>query len=264
MQIKRLLAAAILLPPFYFYVMKLPGSYFFALLLSIALLAMWEFYSMYRVDALMKGAGMVCGGCIFFAAYLTGDPLPYVSLPAFMTIFAIRLFGRREPGSSLRDISYTILALLYIPCLLSFQLLIRQLGGPRWIIFLFGCVWIADSFALYVGKGMGRRKLYAEVSPNKTVAGAVGSVVGGAFSGWLLNLVLVRALDPWKAALMGLIIGTTTIIGDLVESMFKRDAGVKDSSTIIPGHGGVLDKVDGVLFAGPILYWVSVAAGLME
>jgi phosphatidate cytidylyltransferase len=263
MQIKRVLVAAVLLPPFYFYIMKLPEFYFFALLLVLSVLAQWEFYTMYRVGGLMKNSGMFFGICMLCAAYFSRNPYPYVSMLAFMAIFTIRLFGKRDPSSSLRDISFTILALLYIPGLLSFQFLLRH-NGPQWIIFLFGCVWIADSFALYMGKSMGRRKLYAEVSPNKTVAGAVGSLVGGAFAGWLLNLALVHTMEVWEAALIGMIIGATTIIGDLVESMFKRDAGVKDSSSIIPGHGGVLDKVDGVLFAGPVFYWISVAAGLME
>jgi phosphatidate cytidylyltransferase len=263
MQIKRVLVAAVLLPPFYLYVMKLPEVWFFALLLVLSVLAQWEFYTMYRVDGLMRNSGIFLGICMLFAAYLSKNPYPSLSMPSFMAIMAIRLFGRRDPSSSLRDISSAILALLYIPGLLSFQLLLRH-DAPQWIIFLFGCVWIADSFALYVGKGMGKRKLYTEVSPNKTVAGAVGSLAGGALAGLLLNLALFHTMDFRKAALIGLVIGATTVVGDLVESMFKRDAGVKDSSSIIPGHGGILDKIDGVLFAGPVLYWVGVATGLME
>lgn len=263
MQIKRLLAAAIFLPPFYFAVMKLPEVSFFALLLVVSVIAQWEFYSMYRIGGLMRVAGMFFGAVLFVTLYFWRSFFPHALMLSVMVIAAVRLFSERDPSFSLRDISPAMLAVLYIPGLLSFQLLLRH-NGPQWIIFLFGCVWIADSFALYVGKSMGRRKLYAEVSPNKTVAGAVGSLAGGAFSGWLLNLLLVHATDAWKAALLGMIIGATTILGDLVESMFKRDAGVKDSSSIIPGHGGILDKIDGVLFAGPVLYWVSVATGLME
>jgi phosphatidate cytidylyltransferase len=145
---------------------------------------------------------------------------------------------------------------------LSFQLLLRH-DRPEWIIFLFGCVWIADSFAYYIGKSLGRRKLYVEVSPNKTVAGAFGSLFGGCLAGWFLDAVLVHALGPWRAVVSGLAIGAITIVGDLAESMIKRDAGVKDSSNIIPGHGGVLDKIDGVLFAGPLLYCVVRAIGVI-
>ena len=263
MQIKRVLVAAVLLPPFYFYIMKLPEVFFFALLLVVSVLAQWEFYTMYRIEGLMKTFGMLFGICTLCAARLTGNPYSSVSMLAFMAIITARLFGRRDPSSSLRDISCAVLALIYVPGLLSFQLLVRH-AGPQWIIFLFGCVWLADSCALYVGKNLGKKKLYAEVSPNKTVAGAVGSLVGGAFSGVVLNRLLLHEMDAWGAALLGMIVGATTVVGDLAESMFKRDAGVKDSSTLIPGHGGVLDKVDGALFAGPVLYWVSVAMGLMR
>jgi phosphatidate cytidylyltransferase len=110
--------------------------------------------------------------------------------------------------------------------------------------------------AYYIGKGFGKRKLYVEMSPNKTVAGATGSVIGGATGALLLQTVIVPQLTAPSAVFAGIMIGIVTIVGDLVESMFKRDAGVKDSGGIIPGHGGVLDKVDGALFAGPVLYWI--------
>jgi len=177
MHAKRLVVAVILLPLFYLSIMRLPEVVFFVLLLTASIIAQWEFYTMYRIDGLMKNSGMFFGILMLAAAYISKNPFPYVSMLAFMVIFAIRLFGRRDPSSSLRDISFTILALLYIPGLLSFQFLLRQ-NGPEWIIFLFGCVWISDSFAFYVGKTLGRRKLYREVSPNKTVAGAVGSLTG--------------------------------------------------------------------------------------
>ncbi len=261
MHLKRLAVAAVLLPLFFLYIMKLPEVYFFSLLLAASIIAQWEFYSMYRLSGLMTGAGILFGISVLSYVYLFGHP--YILLPAVMVIFVIRLLGRRDPGNSLRDVSFTVLALLYIPGLLSFQLLLRHYG-PEWIIFLFGCVWLSDSFAYYIGKGVGKRKLYREVSPNKTVAGAVASVIGGCLSGWFLDAMIVHAMGPRKAVMIGLVIGVTTIAGDLVESMFKRDAGVKDSSGIIPGHGGLLDKIDGVLFAGPVLYWVSRAAGVIE
>lgn len=263
MHAKRLVAALVLLPLFYLSVMRLPDVFFFVLLLTTSIVAQWEFYTMYRIDGLMKNSGMFFGILILLGAYISKSHFPYVLMLVFMAVFVIRLFGRRDPSSSLRDISFTILALLYIPGLLSFQLLLRQ-SGPAWIIFLYGCVWLADSFALYVGKTLGKRKLYREVSPNKTVAGAVGSLMGGALSGWLLNLLLLHSMSLFESLMVGFIIGATAIVGDLVESMFKRDAGVKDSSAIIPGHGGVLDKIDGALFAGPVLYWVSSAIGAIK
>ena len=260
MHAKRLLVAALLLPLFYFSVMGLPEWCFFALLLTASALAQWELYSMYRVTGLMKNSGILFGVLMLTAAYMSGDPFPPVSMLVVMIIFAIRLFGLRNPSSSLRDISFALLSLFYIPGLLAFQVLLRH-NGPQWIIFLYGCVWISDSAAYYIGKSIGKRKLYLEISPNKTIAGAVGSLIGGSLSGWMLNMVLVHSMGAGESFVVGAIIGAVTIIGDLVESMLKRDAGVKDSSGIVPGHGGILDKIDGVLFAGPVLYLVSGILG---
>ena len=264
MHAKRVVVAVVLLPLFVIAVMGFPEAVFLFLLLTVSVVAQWEFYTLCRVEGLMKNSGIFFGIFLLGAAYVSQSAFPFVAIAAFMAIFTIRLFGRRDPSSSLHDISLAALGLLYVPCLLSFQVLLRH-SGPQWIIFLFGCVWISDSAAYYVGKAIGRRRLYREVSPNKTVAGAVGSLAGGALSGWLLNVALLHTImTVWGSLMVGLIVGATTIVGDLVESMFKRDAGVKDSSTLIPGHGGVLDKIDGALFAGPVLYWVSHAAGLVR
>jgi phosphatidate cytidylyltransferase len=102
------------------------------------------------------------------------------------------------------------------------------------------------------------------VSPHKTVAGAAGSVIGGVLAVFILKAVLLPLLTVSSALIIGVIIGIISIIGDLVESMFKRDAGVKDSSTLIPGHGGILDKIDGALFAGPVLYWMLIILRIIE
>ncbi|MBS1233330.1 MAG: phosphatidate cytidylyltransferase, partial [Nitrospirae bacterium] len=110
--------------------------------------------------------------------------------------------------------------------------------------------------AYYIGKSIGKRRLYREVSPNKTVAGAGGSVIGGMVGALLLRMLIVPQLGLLPTLFIGVMVGIISIIGDLVESMFKRDAGVKDSGAIIPGHGGILDKIDGALFAGPFLYWI--------
>jgi phosphatidate cytidylyltransferase len=263
MHAKRLLSAVVLLPLFYLSVMRLPEAVFLFLLFTASVVALWEFFTMYRIDGLMRHSVVVLGLLMLAAAHLARNAFPHVFVLACMVLFTIRLFGVRDPSSALRDISFALIAFVYIPVLLSFQLLLRQ-NGPAWIIFLYGCVWASDSFALYVGKAFGKRKLYREVSPNKTMAGAVGSLFGGALSGWLLNLLLLHAMTALQSLAIGVIIGATTIVGDLVESMFKRDAGVKDSATIIPGHGGVLDKIDGALFAGPVLYLVSVALSLVK
>lgn len=262
MPLKRVIVAFILLPILYLYLMKLPAAYFFGLLLAISVIAQAEFYAMYRISGLMRLAGMFFGCLILAAIFGFKGLLPDLLIISFMAIATLRLIGKKDPAASLHDIAPVILTLLYIPVALGFQLKLRE-NGPEWILFLYGCVWASDSLAYFIGKTIGKRKLYAEVSPNKTIAGAFGSLLGGVMAGCLLSMIFIPSMPLWKSGLAGISIGATTIIGDLVESMFKRDAGIKDSGTIIPGHGGILDKIDGVLFAGPVFYWLARSLALL-
>jgi phosphatidate cytidylyltransferase len=263
MHLKRLIVAAVLLPLMYYYVMYLPSEYFLFLLITISLLAMSEFYSMYYVQGILRYAALFSGASILCVAYFRQDLLRDMIIISIMAVMVIRLFYKRDPVSSLSDIAAPVIGLLYVPGLLSFQTLLKK-GGPEWIIFLYGTVWASDSLAYYIGKGIGKRRLYKEISPNKTVAGAAGSVIGGIIGALIFKAAVARQLTVANAVSLGIMIGIISIIGDLVESMFKRDAGVKDSGVIIPGHGGILDKIDGSLFAGPVLYWALIVMKIMD
>ncbi|MEJ2696084.1 MAG: phosphatidate cytidylyltransferase [Candidatus Sulfobium sp.] len=263
MHIKRLIVAAILVPFLYAVVMFLPAEYFFFLIVILSSLALLEFYAMFRLEGLMKYIGMLWGAALLAVFYTSREHFATVVFLFLLTIMTVRLFFKNDPESSHGDVSIAVLGLLYIPGLLTFQLGLAK-ASPIWIIFLYASVWAADSLAYYVGKGIGRRKLYERISPNKTVEGAVGSVIGGILGALFINAVLLHLVSLSQVILLGLSMGVVTIIGDLVESMFKRDAGVKDSSHIIPGHGGVLDKIDGVTFAGPVLYWFCLGLGLIR
>jgi phosphatidate cytidylyltransferase len=259
--LKRLIVAAVLLPVVYLYIMYLPSRYFLFLLIFVSLLAMSEFYSMYHVGGTLRYLCLFFGACILGISYISKDFLLDAIILSIMAIIGMRLLIKRDPLSALYDISPPILGLLYIPVLLAFQTWIRKLG-PEWIIFLYASVWASDTLAYYLGKWIGKRRLYKDVSPNKTVAGAVGSLIGGLIGVLLLRVTIVSPLTISSAVLIGIMIGTISIVGDLVESMFKRDAGIKDSGVIIPGHGGILDKIDGVLFTSPVLYWILKVMGV--
>jgi phosphatidate cytidylyltransferase len=257
---QRIITAAIVLPLAVLYVMLLPPIFFTLLLCAAAAIGVHEFYTMYKVGDPYNRVGIGLAILIPLAAHLPGGALDYLAL-AFIVLAAIRLFAKRTPEDALKDTAPIMLGMLYIPPLLAFQAGIRAIG-PEWIIFLYGTIWGADSAAYYIGKNIGKKKLYESMSPNKTVEGGVASVVGGALCALILSRLLGAGITPGQAMLIGTVIGAVTIVGDLVESMFKRDAGVKDSGTIIPGHGGVLDKIDGVLFAGPVLYWALRVLGI--
>jgi phosphatidate cytidylyltransferase len=261
MHLKRLIVAAVLLPALYFYIMYLPQGYFSFLLISVSLIAMSEFYHMYRVTGIFRYACLLLGISILGVSYMYHDHLMDMAAISVMILMVMRLLLKRDPVTSLADIATPIVGLLYVPLLFSFQAELRKLG-PEWVIFLYASVWASDSMAYYIGKGIGKRKLYREVSPNKTVAGAAGSLIGGITGALILRALIVPQITAPEALFIGATIGIISVIGDLIESMFKRDAGVKDSGILIPGHGGILDKIDGSLFAGPVLYWVLTASGI--
>jgi phosphatidate cytidylyltransferase len=254
MGIKRLITAALFLPLFVLYILKMPPIYFVVLVALVSTVSFVEFCSMYRAGVLLKLAGAALGIAMIAATYISGE-IAEILIISIIVVAAGRLFSKRKPDSSLADIAPVIVGLLYIPGLLGYQVAIRK-EGPEMVIFLYAAVWGGDALAYYIGKSIGKRKLYVEMSPKKTVAGAVASIVGGGGCAVIIRFAMVPDMSIGKAVVAGMAIGVTTVVGDLVESMFKRDAGVKDSSSFIPGHGGFLDKIDGSLFAGPVFYWM--------
>ncbi len=168
-------------------------------------------------------------------------------------------------GAGLLVLLYIAYPLTLIPRILAVE------DGTALLLFLFLCVWCGDIAALYVGRNFGRHKLAPAISPNKTWEGSVASVLGSVLFG--LGLVLLGdrlgAHDPastrlhtswpwWQFALLAILLNVAAQIGDLAESALKRGVGVKDSGTLLPGHGGILDRIDALLFAAPVL-WVVLA-----
>jgi len=202
---------------------------------------------------------------------------------SLVLILLIELF--RNKGSLFLNAGYTILGVVYVGLFLGALIGIRELFGnefPHWllqrhiggttgisdpsihattyawggltIISIFASIWICDTAAYFGGLAMGRHKLFERVSPNKTWEGALWGFVGAVLTMVAAQKFLIPYLELHQAIMIGLIIGVFGQIGDLVESLFKRDAGVKDSSNIIPGHGGVFDRFDSLIFVSPILY----------
>lgn len=259
MQGKRLVIAAVVIPLLFLYVMYLPSVFFMALVMVVALFAQHEFYSMCRLERACGIAGMLCGALLVALVYLGVQGEGTVIAAALIVFSCVRLFSRRAPEGALRDVACTFAGFIYVPLLLSYLVRVREFG-PQWVVLLGGCVWAADSAAYYIGKGLGKRKLYPSISPNKTVAGAVGAFAGAVAVSVGLSR-LTGTLHAEGAVLVGFVIGAASVVGDLAESMFKRDAGIKDSSTILAGHGGFLDKVDGFVFVSPLVYWMLVGLG---
>lgn len=197
-------------------------------------------------------AGAWSGGVDGIAAGLT---------TGFTLIFAWTVLVGRVEGSVIRLAGGTLLLLYPTWALSHLMFFLNTDPGRRALLFVLLCVWVCDSAAYYVGSAVGRRKLSPRISPNKTVAGAVGGTVSAVGAAVLLKMF---SLVPWSIAFAvsaGFAVAVLGQLGDLAESMIKRDADMKDSGSLIPGHGGMMDRVDALLFTVPVCYYYLLAAG---
>ncbi|MBF0338870.1 MAG: phosphatidate cytidylyltransferase [Nitrospirae bacterium] len=257
MHAKRLIVAAIVLPLFYCYVMYLPRGFFLFLICLISFISQAEFLAMYKVRDHQRYLFALLGIIPICMTYKYNDiPTALITVMLAMVLFG-RLFVRKYPENALMDIAPYIVSFLYIPVMLSYFIKLMSIG-PEIVIFLCAVIWGADSFALYAGKTIGRRSLYKQMSPNKTIEGAIAAIIGAVICSALLKAYFALHLSFEKTFLVGIVLALVGIAGDLAESMFKRDANVKDSGSLLPGHGGILDKIDGMLFAAPALYHMLI------
>jgi len=270
--LKRELAAAVAIPVVLGILFGLSAIYFDVLVAVIALAALWEFYRIAEKTWLpvAKTVGIL-GWALVFGAWTAVPDFQGVSrwfvigtlVSASLVVVAFlccvgMLFAEVGLETSLGGASATLLGILVValPALAMCEL--RSMD-PRAVLFLFLIVWGCDSFAYYTGRTFGKHKLAPRVSPNKTWEGTIGGLVGATLLGaaggtWWL----APQLGPFVGALAGAFASSAGQIGDLVESMWKRGAGVKDSGTFLPGHGGFYDRVDSLLFAGPVLAAILV------
>jgi phosphatidate cytidylyltransferase len=195
---------------------------------------------------------------------------PEIALGAIILIalFAVALFRRPVDRHPLGAVAVTLLGVLYTAGFLSFAYALRYhnyvvtaRAGSALLFYPFVLTWVSDTAGYFVGRALGRTKLMPSVSPGKTRAGAVGALVfcmlaSWAYAQWVLVPFASLAVRMHIALLIGAAIGVSVQIGDLVESLLKREGGVKDSSHLLPGHGGMLDRIDGMLFALPVAYFL--------
>ncbi len=147
-------------------------------------------------------------------------------------------------------------ALWYLPLFIPFFILIRmEPQGLNWIFFLLAVNYAGDTGAYYMGRTLGRHKLAPMVSPQKTIEGSLGGLAANILVAWIFQMTLFSSHSFLQMASLGLTIGVVSQVGDLLESMFKRTARVKDSGSIFPGHGGLLDRMDSLLLPAPVVYF---------
>ena len=238
---------------------------------TIAAIGAWELFRMARSGGTnpMSTIGIVLAGAIpilvhahylgVFSLSLTGAAV------IFLALIASVIWVRGVEGRPLVSVSVTLLGGLYA-ALVTFIYPLRYhdyavgaIAGTALVMFPIGVTWGTDIGAYAFGRMFGKRKLMPSVSPGKTVAGAVGGVVAAIASCWFYVTVILKplgqlALTPMGMVLFAIAISIAGQTGDLAESLLKRDAGVKDSSSLLPGHGGILDRFDSLLFALPVAY----------
>ncbi len=258
----RLAVAALLIPVLYLLITALT-PFFFSLLVTAAILrAQYEFYKLYYQQEPPPAVylGLILGFLLSCQFYFNA-PLSFgiLFVLILMVILVFHLFFFRQIPLSLADSAVLFMGVFYLAGFLGYLIPIRQMAeGAGFILFLLSVVWGGDAGAYYVGRRIGGKKLYPAVSPNKTVSGSIGGLLASLLGGSLAKLFFLPVL-PWgEMVVLSLFLGGAGQLGDLVESMFKRSGGVKDSSGLIPAHGGALDKLDGVAFAAPLLYYCLV------
>lgn len=262
---QRVLVAAVLLPIGLIFI-YLGGIPFAALIALILVLAGWEYAKLFEVGEFQPSAILVVGGILllaaarYFGSFESSGWVLAGLILLTMTYHMVAYERGRDLGGS--DFAVTISGILYIGWLGAYLISLRELeGGLWWVLLALPSVWIADSGAYFLGKRFGKRKLSPRLSPKKTWegywAGVVTGTLGGALLAWLWQMLGSDA-SVLQGAVLGLVVSLIAPLGDLGESMIKRQVGIKDSSNLIPGHGGAFDRIDSWLWAGVIGYYMIV------
>jgi phosphatidate cytidylyltransferase len=242
---------------------KLP---FLALVEVCIILGLWEFSYLARLKGsqIPKWILLPLGVFLGISVYLWGEKTLIFFLLGMLYLTAFVLIIKGQTEGATFDLSVTILSLFYVAGLFSFLILIRemplQLGlaykiGGLWIVFLLLSIWSCDTFAYFIGAPLGKHKLSPAVSPNKTVEGFFGGILGALVVAFFSYHVFFKSVGLKHLLIISIFVSLIGQIGDLTESLFKRDAKLKDISHLIPGHGGILDRFDSLLFVSPIVYY---------
>lgn len=262
---KRVLTAALLLPVVIFFVLKAPPLYFFSLLSLIILLGLTELFTMLsrQQQVCYPLPGLILGELLALAFFLEKREWIQLVLTATpITLLVSQLFSRRDFWESTQGISNTLFAILYVSWSLSHFLPLRELeDGRGYVFFVLWVIWFGDTAAYYVGRSWGRHPLAGRISPKKTVEGAVGGLGGGLLGAWIAHTWFLGSWSAIHCLLVGLALNALGQLGDLGESLIKRGLEAKDSGSLLPGHGGMLDRVDSLLFAAPAMYYYLIMKG---
>jgi phosphatidate cytidylyltransferase len=262
--------SALVLSPLAVYIIGWSPQYVYdAVIGLIAGLALYEFLVLGR----RKGYQLPIVLCILVMLFIilafVLEPIS-VEMGVFLALLVIPawyVLSRRSLDDALPSSAIAIMATLYVGMLGGSLIRLRNDFwpniGPKLVFFLLLVVWLGDAGAYYVGKQFGRHPMSPRISPNKTIEGGIGGIITAIITAVVIHFTFFKEFPLVHAIVAGIVLSLAGVIGDLAESMWKRSAAVKDSGTLIPGHGGFLDRFDSIFFTAPILYvyWVLVQNG---
>ena len=249
------------------------GPGFSALVATLGVLAALEFY---RMVASAKAPPLTYFGLTWTAffilsrnaelltrleAHFNPDLLTPLLLTSAIVLPLFGLLARRQKEGAISSWVWTVAGILYIGWLLSYLVALRGLdNGRNWVYLVLFVTWVSDTTAFLVGRRFGRHKLAPAISPGKTWEGTVGGICGGIAMSILFftPTTFQLPLNPGQTVLLGALTSILGQVGDLFESLFKRNLGVKDSGKLMPGHGGILDRIDSLLLAGIMVYYYAI------
>jgi phosphatidate cytidylyltransferase len=265
---RRILTASVALPILLYAVWSRVPYFFIALTAIAVLLALSEFYALAKKRGYRphQASGYIAALAII-GCFAWQEPVWIVAVLAALTLvsFTIALSHGGEASTSLASVSATVFGVVYVAMLAGFLVGVRMITdtssthnlGAKLLTTFFAIVMMTDTSAYYTGRCIGRSKLAPRISPGKTVEGTMGGFVAAIITGPLCRSIFFPEMPLRDAVVLGVAIGIIGQVGDLAESLLKRGSGVKDSSKLLPGHGGMLDRVDSILFCAPLLYYYS-------
>ncbi|UCB42995.1 MAG: phosphatidate cytidylyltransferase [Dehalococcoidales bacterium] len=278
--LKQRIITALLLIPLPVAAVWFGEPWFTSLVVIFGVLAAFEFY---RLGSTVRVSPVTYLGLVFTLLFIISrnpnllsrietnfDPVlvtPLLLATAIVLTLAGALLRRNKDGA-IADWAWTMAGILYVGWLFGHAVALRGLAdGRNWVFFVLLATVASDTMAFFIGSAIGRHKLAPQISPNKTCEGAVAGVVGAALFSLLFvptklfglnNAIHIHGFSYGEAILLGVLVSIFGQLGDLAESLLKRNAKVKDSGMLFPGHGGVLDRLDSIIFAGVVVYYFAV------
>lgn len=239
--------------PLFLFLIYMGGVYFLVLSIILSSIAMWEFYTMFKsmeLHPLKVFPIIISVSGIILDYFYPGSAINFLIISAIL-IFSVEVFRKVNKNPLNTLVSVFGLVYICVPFICLNEMM--RYNEFNYIIFIFILIWTCDTMAFFGGKFLGKHKL-SEISPKKTWEGSISGLVFTLIASYLFYFFSDGKLTLVDAIVLGLIIGIFSQIGDLFESLFKRKLNVKDSSHIIPGHGGVLDRFDSLIFVAPLIF----------